>query len=121
MASTRIPTTEITFSQAWSFAHNGVTENMAAVTAGISAQAQQSAFNAIKQWEDTRSVTVGPFNEKVHDKGYERIGEILSTTTTPGSVRIVVKKPRFGPRKWQWSGSGVCEIKVRSFSEDAPH
>lgn len=119
MASTRVPTTVITWNEQFSSSHVGVRENMEAVTQKIKSEVAQRVFDAVKLWEDTRTVHIGGLTAQVHDHGYERIPEIVAVNIT--SQKIKKTGGKWGkPNRWEWSGQGTCAIEVKSFAEEAP-
>ncbi|KAK5099547.1 hypothetical protein LTR70_002448 [Exophiala xenobiotica] len=116
---TRQPTTVIETTQPWSAAWDGHERNDQAITRSITAAHETTAFNIVKQWEDTRSVSIGSRAETIHPHGYERIITIMSHTRNPDFTKT--KKKWDGTRTFNWQGSGTVTFKVASFAEKRPH
>ncbi|KAB5582968.1 hypothetical protein GE09DRAFT_1211584 [Coniochaeta sp. 2T2.1] len=117
MSETRVPTTIITWEEQWSAGHTGVTNNMVAVIDKVKADVALRVFEAVKLWEDTRTVHIGVNSAKVNAHGYERVGEITDVKIAGQRAKTTNK---FGKRKWEWNGNGTATVVVKSFAEDAP-
>jgi hypothetical protein len=110
--------TVITFNQSFDVGYRSAHKNMAGVHSRIQAQVTSLAVDAMKVWEDTRTVHMGGLTAQVHDHGYERTSEIVGTTIT--NERTKTRNRPGKPPSWEWNGVGSCAIKVNSFAEDAP-
>lgn len=116
-SETRQPTTTIELTKPWSASWDGHERNDQAITVAITTVQVETGFNMAKQWEDTRSVSIGSRSETIHPHGYERIITILGQTRGPD--RTKTKKDARGRRTFNWQGSGTVTYKVNSFAEVA--
>lgn len=116
MADTRTPATIITAQEPWSHSHVGVQPNMTAVNQGIKDRVALSLFNAIKLWEDTRTIHIqGLLSEKSHEKGYDRVVELGQIAIKDRRTKTTNK---WGKRRWEWSGYGYLEYTIKSYVEN---
>ncbi|PNP51742.1 hypothetical protein THARTR1_07511 [Trichoderma harzianum] len=115
---TRQPTTVIEMTQPWSAAWSGRHRNDQEITRKITAAHEDTAFNIVKQWQDTRSVSIGSRAETIHPEGYERVITIVSHTRNPDYTKT--KKDWSGRSSFNWQGSGSVTFKVDSFAEKQP-
>lgn len=88
------------------------------ITNSITAAHVNIGFDMAKQWDDTRSVSIGSRSETIRPHGYERFITIMSHTRNPDFTKT--KKDWKGRRSFNWQGSGTVTFKVESFAEEAP-
>jgi hypothetical protein len=115
---TRQPTTVIEVTKPWSAAWSGRNRNDQEITNSISAAHENTGFNMAKEWEDTRTVTIGSRSETIRPEGYERIITIVGHTRNPDYTKT--KSDWRGRGSFNWQGSGTVTFKVESFAEDKP-
>lgn len=114
---TRQPTTVIEDELDWHAAWSGRHRNDVEIESSIIAAIQNSVFDTVKGWEDTRSVAIGARSETINPHGYERIARIVEKKITKDRSKT---KSIAGRGSFNWQGIGTAKYHVDSFAEDAP-